>query len=66
MSSNLGRVAAPDQTALEVARAVQSEMAPDTVILFGSRARGDHRPNSDVDLLIVCESNPASAIGLAR
>ena len=66
MNSNPGRVAAPDQTALEVARAVQSEMAPDTVILFGSRARGDHRPNSDVDLLIVCESNPASAIGLAR
>ena len=26
---------------------------PDMVILFGSRARGDHRPWSDIDLLIV-------------
>ena len=65
MSSNPGRVAAPDQTALEVARAVQSEMAPDTVILFGSRARGDHRPNSDVDLLIISEAGPAVGRGLA-
>ena len=26
---------------------------PDMIILFGSRARGDHRPWSDIDLLIV-------------
>ena len=26
---------------------------PERVILFGSRARGDHRPDSDIDLLVV-------------
>ena len=30
-----------------------SEMKPKKVILFGSRARKDHRKHSDVDLLIV-------------
>lgn len=44
----------PDPTGLAIAQAVQESIRPDTVILFGSRARGDHRPNSDVDLLIVC------------
>ncbi|MDP3032985.1 MAG: nucleotidyltransferase domain-containing protein [Rhodocyclaceae bacterium] len=35
------------------------EANPDTVILFGSRARGDAKENSDVDLLIV-EPEPFS------
>ncbi len=35
------------------------EAIPDTVILFGWRARGDSRPDSDVDLLIV-EPEPFS------
>ena len=38
------------------------EANPDTVILFGSRARGDSRPDSDVDLLIV-EPEPFSPQG---
>lgn len=36
---------------------------PDLIILFGSQARGDTRPDSDVDLLVVlpvCE-NPREA-----
>ena len=44
----------PDPTGLAVARVAQDAALPDTVILFGSRARGDHRQNSDVDLLVVC------------
>ena len=43
----------PDPHALAIARAVQEEVAPDTVILFGSRAAGDHRPDSDLDLLVI-------------
>lgn len=35
------------------------EVAPETIILFGSRARGDARPDSDVDLLVV-ENKPFS------
>jgi predicted nucleotidyltransferase len=38
---------------------IVSEVAPETIILFGSRARGDARPDSDVDLLVV-ESEPFS------
>ncbi len=29
---------------------------PRRIVLFGSRARGDFRPNSDIDLLIVQDS----------
>ena len=43
----------PDPRGLAIARAAQEEVTPDTVILFGSRAAGDHRENSDVDLLVV-------------
>ena len=31
-----------------------------TIILFGSRARGDARPDSDVDFLVVLPEAPAS------
>ena len=37
----------------EMVDTIVRETGPDTVILFGSRARGDARPDSDVDLLIV-------------
>ena len=48
-----------DAQALAIAQAVQAAVAPATVILFGSRAVGDYRPDSDVDLLVVSdEANP--------
>ena len=43
----------PDPIGLAVASIAQQAAIPNTVILFGSRARGDHRPNSDVDLLVI-------------
>ena len=36
------------------------------VILFGSRARGDHHPDSDVDLLVVEPEPPARLVEAAR
>ena len=33
-------------------RRIVSDLDPDEVILFGSRARGNHRENSDVDLAV--------------
>jgi hypothetical protein len=48
-----------------VAHAAQKAAEPSTVILFGSRARGDHRPTSDVDLLVIYRkenSTPTSRI----
>jgi predicted nucleotidyltransferase len=36
------------------------EAAPDTVILFGSHARGDARADSDIDLMVI-EAEPFPA-----
>ena len=49
----------PDPKACAVALAVGEAVRPDRVILFGSRARGDFTPDSDIDLLII-GSGPAS------
>ncbi|MFM9974194.1 MAG: nucleotidyltransferase domain-containing protein [Beijerinckiaceae bacterium] len=39
-----------------VARLVEA-LDPQAIWLFGSRARGDHRPDSDFDLLVVAKEN---------
>lgn len=39
----------------EIVRRIVHEAQPARVILFGSRARGDHRQESDIDLLVVSE-----------
>ncbi|HUW31298.1 MAG TPA: nucleotidyltransferase domain-containing protein [Planctomycetota bacterium] len=44
---------AVDSLVQDVVDAIVRELHPTRVILFGSRARGDSRPDSDVDLLIV-------------
>ena len=36
----------------QLTRTIVEAMRPRRVVLFGSRARGDHRPDSDVDLMI--------------
>ena len=45
---------APDPVGLAVAREMQERLRPVEVILLGSRAAGDHRQDSDVDLMAVC------------
>jgi len=45
-----------DLTEVIVARIVET-LQPDKIILFGSRARGDARPDSDYDILVIKESN---------
>ena len=44
----------PDPVALAIAREMQEQLQPAEVILLGSRATGEHRPDSDVDLMAVC------------
>ena len=44
---------AHDPRARTVAQAVAEIQGVERVLLFGSRARGDHRPHSDIDLLVV-------------
>ena len=41
----------------EMVQAIVDEVDPEQVILFGSRARGDEREHSDVDLIVV-EAEP--------
>src|SRR6266446_6652425 len=41
----------------EIVRRIVEVAHPEKIVLFGSRARGDHRPDSDIDLLIIKESD---------
>ncbi len=50
-------VAVDDAVLAEIVRCLVEAIDPDRIILFGSRARGDHRPDSDVDLMVVKTSN---------
>lgn len=52
----------PDEDTLlrQMVEVIVREVDPETIILFGSRARGEARPDSDVDLLVI-EKEPFSA-----
>ncbi len=41
----------------EIVRRVVEVAAPDRIVLFGSAARGEMGPHSDVDLLVVTETD---------
>ena len=49
-----------DELVTEMVNAIVDEVHPERVILFGSRARGHERDDSDVDLLVV-EAEPFAA-----
>lgn len=40
----------------EVVRRIAERFAPNRIVLFGSHARGDARPDSDIDLFVEMES----------
>ena len=44
---------APDPVGLAIAREIQEKVRPAEIILGGSRAVGEHRPDSDVDLTAI-------------
>jgi predicted nucleotidyltransferase len=46
-----------DELLAEVVRRILAVGSPEEIVLFGSWARGDARPDSDLDLLIVEESD---------
>ncbi len=49
----------------QMVQAIVDEVDPEQVILFGSRARGDEREDSDIDLIVV-ESEPFGSIRSRR
>lgn len=55
---NRGSAVPVDATLLgQMVRAIVDDVDPDQIILFGSHARREARPDSDVDLIVV-ESEP--------
>ena len=46
-----------DDLVRDIVRRIVQTAQPDKIILFGSRARGDARPDSDFDVLVIKESS---------
>jgi len=46
--------------AIRLAAVLRAAMNPDAIYLFGSHARGDSGPDSDIDLLVVVPSSDRS------
>ncbi len=53
----MSRVVVDEALLAEIVRRLVEAIDPDKIILFGSHARGETRADSDVDLLIVKDSN---------
>ncbi|MCW5982020.1 MAG: nucleotidyltransferase domain-containing protein [Bryobacteraceae bacterium] len=51
--ATMARRMAPNRLIDEMVRRIVRQFHPERVILFGSHARGDAGPDSDVDLLVV-------------
>lgn len=50
------QVVVDEQVLAAVVNRLVEGLDPDKIVLFGSRARGDNRPDSDLDLLIIAPS----------
>lgn len=49
-----------------IVRKIADAFHPRRIVLFGSRARGDHEPDSDIDLMIELESTERTVERTAR
>lgn len=59
--NNQERLQLADPAAVAIAQEIALLLPNETVILFGSRARGDHRPDSDIDVLLIQDPTPNDA-----
>ena len=57
--ANTGRYATEQEALDAVVGRLVEQLDPHAIWLFGSRARGDHRPDSDFDLLVVAKPGQA-------
>lgn len=55
------KLSIPNPEGLAAAADIQRLIHPSQVLLVGSRAVGDHRPDSDIDLMAVCPDAAAQA-----
>jgi predicted nucleotidyltransferase len=55
-----------DSTLEEIVRHLVETLHPLRLYLFGSRARGDHRTDSDYDILLLVESKPTQRFALEQ
>src|SRR5690554_3401633 len=58
-----------EKAIIVMAERIATRFRPDKTILFGSEARGEAAPDSDIDLLIVmpeCESRKTTTISIMR
>ena len=53
---------APDPVGLAIAREIQKKVRPAEIILGRSRAVGDHRPDSDVDLTAIAPDEDSAKL----
>lgn len=65
VDTNIARISSEELLAEAVSRIIH-EIHPERVILFGSRARGDERADSDVDLLVVASEETIRQYGRRR
>jgi predicted nucleotidyltransferase len=54
---NTGPFASEREALREVLRRLVRDLDPEQIWLFGSRAEGRHRPDSDFDLFVVTRTN---------
>ncbi len=53
---------AEQQLYAEIVRRIVEAADPERIILFGSRAHGEHRPDSDLDILVIAESDEPRSV----
>lgn len=58
---NATQYAVDDNLMSEIVRRIVAEARPQKVVLFGSRGRGEARPDSDIDLLVVSNDSRSRA-----
>lgn len=61
IAANTGFYSSESEALTGVVDRIVEAVSPVSVYLFGSRARGDHRPDSDFDLLVVTQDSDGEA-----